>query len=161
MYRIKLSNLLIMVACILLISTSAIAGDRFTDNGDETVTDHQLGLMWAKTDNQGDINWRQAVQWVRYTFGDTLVKRYDNWRLPTLAELQSLYVHDKAYDGYETDCGQRVKIVPDIKLSCGWVWTSETSAIQARIFNFNRGYHYTDRMVHNKAYRALAVRDLN
>ena len=160
MYGIKLSNLLIMVTCILLISTPAIAGERFTDNGDETVTDHQLGLMWAKTDNQGDINWKQAVQWVKYTFGDTLVKKYDNWRLPTLAELQSLYVHDVAYEGYETDCGQRVKIVPEIKLSCGWVWTSETSAIQARIFNFNRGYHYADRMVHKKAYRALPVRDL-
>ncbi|MGD9302340.1 MAG: DUF1566 domain-containing protein [Desulfobacterales bacterium] len=160
MYRIILSYLLIMVACILLSGTSATAGDRFTDNGDETVTDHQLGLMWAKTDNQGDINWKQATQWVKFTFGDTLAKRYDNWRLPTLAELQSLHVHDKAYEGYETDCGQRVKIVPEIKLSCGWVWTSETSAIQAYIFNFNRGYHYTDRMVHNKAYRALPVRDL-
>jgi len=160
MYRIKLSNALIMVTCILLIGTPAIAGDRFTDNGDGTVTDHQLGLMWAKTDNQGDINWRQATQWVKYTFGDTLTKRYANWRLPTLAELQSLYVHDKAYKGYETDCGQRVQSVPEIKLSCGWVWTSETSAIQAYIFNFNRGYHYTDRMVHKKAYRALPVRDL-
>ena len=160
MYRIKLSNVLIMVTCILLIGTSANAGDRFTDNGDDTVTDHQLGLMWAKTDNQGDINWKQAGQWVKYTFGDTLTKRYDNWRLPTLSELQSLYVHDKAYKGYETDCGQRVKIVPEIKLSCGWVWTSETSAIQARIFNFNRGYHNTARMVHKKAYRALPVRDL-
>jgi len=101
MYGIKLSNALIMVTCILLIGTPAIAGDRFTDNGDETVTDHQLGLMWAKTDNQGDINWKQATQWVRYTFGDTLAKRYDNWRLPTLSELQSLYVHDKTYKGYE------------------------------------------------------------
>jgi hypothetical protein len=160
MCRIKSSNVLIMAACILLIGTPAIAGDRFTDNGDGTVTDHQLGLMWARTDNQGDINWRQANQWVKYTFGNTLTKRYDNWRLPTLAELQSLYVHDKAYEGYETDCGQVVQIVPEIKLSCGWVWTSETSAIQAQLFNFNRGYHYMDRMVHNRAYRALAVRDL-
>ncbi len=160
MYRNKLSSGLIIVTCILLIGTPAIAGDRFTDNGDETVTDHQLGLMWAKTDNQGDINWKDAARWVKYTFGDTLVKKYDNWRLPTLAELQSLYVHDTAYKGYETNCGQQVKIVPEIKLSCGWVWTSETSAIQAYIFNFNRGYHYTDRMVHQKAYRALAVRDL-
>jgi hypothetical protein len=160
MCRNKLSHGLIIFTCILLIGASAMAGDRFTDNGDGTVTDHQLGLMWARTDNQGDINWKQATQWVRYTFGDTLAKRYANWRLPTLAELQSLYVHDMSYEGYETDCGQQVKIVPEIKLSCGWVWTSETSAIQARIFNFNRGYHYTDRMVHDKAYRALPVRDL-
>ena len=160
MYRNKLSNALIMVTCTLLIRTPAYAGDRFTDNGDDTLTDHQLGLMWAKTDNQGDINWKEANQWVKYTFGDTLANRYDDWRLATLAELQSLYVHDKAYKGYETDCGQRVKIVPEIKLSCGWVWTSETSAIQAHIFNYNRGYHYSDRMVHKKAYRALPVRNL-
>ena len=160
MCRNRLSSGLIIVTCILLVWSAALAGDRFTDNGDGTVTDLQLGVMWSKTDNQGDINWKQATQWVRYTFGDTLAKRYDNWRMPTLAELQSLYVHSRDYQGYETDCGQHVKIVPEIKLSCGWVWTSETSAIQAHIFNFNRGYHYTDRMVHQKAYRALPVRDL-
>ena len=156
----NLLNLLIMFFFMLLIHAWAIADDRFTDNGDGTVTDHQLGLMWAKTDNQGDINWNQAKLWVTYTFPDTLQTSYDDWRLPTLSELQSLYVADKKYKGYETDCGQRVKIVPDIKLSCGWVWASETSAIQAYIFNFNRGYHYSDRMVHKKAYRALPVRNL-
>ncbi len=160
MSKKKLSNILIMFACMLLISVSAIAGDRFTDNHDGTVTDHQLGVMWAKTDNQGDINWKQAKLWVKYTFPYTIKAEYDDWRLPTLAELQSLYVYDKKYEGYETDCGQRVKIVSDIQLSCGWIWTSETSAIQAKIFNFNRGYHYSDRMVHNKAYRALPVRDM-
>ncbi|MEA1947114.1 MAG: DUF1566 domain-containing protein [Thermodesulfobacteriota bacterium] len=160
MSKKNLSNILIMVSVMLFIHAWAIADDRFTDNGDGTVTDHQLGLMWAKTDNQGDINWNQAKLWVRYTFPDTIQTAYDDWRLPTLSELQSLYVSDNKYKGYETDCGQRVKIVPDIKLSCGWVWTSETSAIQAYIFNFNRGYHYSDRMVHNKAYRALPVRNL-
>jgi hypothetical protein len=146
--------------CTFLFGTPVWSAERFTDNGDGTVTDRHLGVMWSKTDNQGNINWKQANLWVKYTFPDTLEKKYDNWRLPTLSELQSLYVSDKKYKGYETDCGQRVKIVPDIKLSCGWVWTSETSAIQAYIFNFNRGYHYSDRMVHKKAYRALPVRDL-
>jgi Protein of unknown function (DUF1566) len=136
------------------------AGDRFTDNGDGTVTDHKSGLMWAKTDNQGDINWKEANQWVKYTYPDTLEKHYDNWRLPTLEELQSLYVRDKNYKGYETDCGQKVKTVPEIRLSCGWVWTSEKRSITARLFNFHRGYHYTDRLVKTKAYRVLPVRDL-
>ena len=156
----KIKIVLIVTIWALFFSVPVWAGERFTDNGDGTVTDHQLGVMWAKTDNQGNINWRQADLWVKYTFPDTLKAKYDNWRLPTLAELQSLYVTDKKSKGYETDCGQRVKTVPEIKLSCGWVWTSETSAIQAYIFNFNRGYHYSDRMVHNKSYRALPVRDL-
>jgi len=149
-----------MTIFILLIGTPGFAGDRFTDNGDGTVTDHLLGVMWAKTDNQGDINWKQADLWVKYTFPYTIKAKYDDWRLPTLAELKRLHVQDNKLKGYETNCGQRVKIVSDILLSCGWVWTSETSAIQAYIFNFNRGYHYMDRMVHNKAYRALPVRDL-
>jgi len=156
----KTKALFIMTLCAFFLSAPVFAGDRFTDNGDGTVTDHQLGIMWSKTDNQGNINWKQANLWVKYTFPDTLEKRYDNWRLPTLAELQSLYIHDKKNKGYETDCGQKVKIVPDIKLSCGWIWASETSAIQAYIFNFHRGYHYSDRMVHKRDYRVLPVRNL-
>jgi len=160
MSGIKSTIVAIATLCAFFLSAPVFADDRFTDNGDGTVTDHQLGVMWAKTDNQGNINWKQADLWIKYTFPDTLEKKYDNWRLPTLAELESLYIKEKKIKGYETDCGQRVKILPVIKLSCGWVWTSETSAIQAFIFNFNRGYHYSDRMVHNKSYRALPVRDL-
>jgi len=137
-----------------------MAGDRFTDNGDGTITDHKLGLMWSKTDNQGDINWIQAEKWVQYTFPDTLEKKYDNWRLPTMQELKSLFVRDKKYKGYETDCGQKVKMVPEIELSCGWVWTSEVKSITARVYNFQRGYHYMELKRHWKAYRALPVRDL-
>ena len=160
MSGIKSTIVTIVTLCAFFLSAPVFADNRFTDNGDGTVTDHQLGVMWAKTDNQGDINWKQAGLWIKYTFPYTIKPKYDDWRLPTLAELESLYIKDKKFKGYETDCGQHVKIVPVIKLSCGWVWTSETSAIQAFIFNFNRGYHYSDRMVHNKAYRALPVRDL-
>ncbi|MBW2572596.1 MAG: DUF1566 domain-containing protein [Deltaproteobacteria bacterium] len=162
MTGIKTKIIFIMAVWVFFLSAPVLAGDRFTDNGDGTVTDHQLGVMWAKTDNQGNINWNDANQWVEFTFPYTIEKQYDDWRLPTLAELKSLYVYvpDKAYKGYETDCGQRIKIVPDIKLSCGWVWTSERSAIQAAIFNFNRGYHYMARIGHYKSYRTLPVRDM-
>jgi hypothetical protein len=136
------------------------AGDRFTDNGDGTVTDHELGLMWAKNDNQGDINWKQAKLWTTYTFPYLIPKSYDNWRMPTLKELKSLYVADRKYEGYDTDCGQWVKMVPEIRISCGWLWSADTSAIQAYIFNFHRGYHYSDRMAHDRKYRVLPVRDL-
>lgn len=154
--------MLILVFIGLACSVPASGGERFTDNGDGTVTDHELGLMWAKTDNQGNINWKQAQRWVQYTFGDTLPKNYDNWRLPTLAELQSLVIADKNGEGYETDCGQWVKIIPVIRLTCGWVWTSETDPLApvARIFNFDNVYHYTVRMAHNRNYRVLPVRDL-
>ena len=162
MLRYFSATLIILVAGILIGLAPVMAADRFTDNGDGTVTDRKLGLMWSKMDNQGDINWIQAEKWVLFTFPDTLPKRYDNWRLPTLAELQSILVENKNAKGYESACGQWVKTVPEIKLSCGWVWTSETDPIAptARIFNFDNVYHYTVRKAHKRAYRALPVRNL-
>ena len=162
MFRYLCVTLIILAAGILIGWAPAMAGDRFTDNGDGTVTDHKFNLMWSKTDNQGDINWIQAEKWVQFTFPDTIPKRYENWRLPTLAELQSLLVEDKKNKGYETECGQWVKMVPEIKLSCGWVWTSETDPIAptARIFNFDNVYHYTVRKAHKRGYRALPVRNV-
>jgi len=152
----------IIVVAMVFIFLPVHAGERFTDNGDGTVTDNELQLMWSKTDNNGNINWIQAQKWAQYTFPYSLVKRFGNWRLPTLKELQSLAVEDKNYIGYETDCGQWVKIVPQIRLSCGWVWTSEEDprAPTARIFNFDNVYHYSVRKSQNRGYRALPVRDL-
>ncbi len=154
--------LTIVILGLTLFLLPAWAGERFTDNGDGTVTDHERGLMWGKRDNHGDINWIQAERWVKYTFPYTLEKRYDNWRLPTLAELQSILAEERRTDGYETDCGQWVKTIPEIQLTCGWVWTSETSpnAPTARVFNFDNIYHYSVRKAHKRGYRALAVRDI-
>jgi hypothetical protein len=154
--------IIIVVLGVFLFYAPTWAGERFTDNGDGTVTDQQLGLMWANTDNQGNINWIQAEKWVKYTFPYTLEKKYDNWRLPTLKELKSITNPDKNYKGYETDCGQWVKTIPQIKLTCGWVWTSETADIAptAKVFNFDNIYHYSVRKAHQRGYRALAVRDV-
>ena len=162
MFRYLCVTLIILVTGILIGWAPVMAADRFIDNNDGTVTDRKQNLMWSKTDNQGDINWIDAEKWVQYTFPDTIEKRFDNWRLPTLAELQSLLVEDKGGRGYETECGQWVKTVPQIKLSCGWVWTSETDPVAptARIFNFDNVYHYTVRKAHKRGYRALPVRNL-
>ena len=154
--------LTIMVTLLLFFPGNLSAAERFIDNGDGTVTDHELGLMWARADNQGDIDWNQAEKWARYTIPFTIVTRYENWRLPTLTELRSIAVVDKDYRGYETDCGQWVKINTLVRLTCGWVWTSETDA-QAptvRVYNFNNNSHYSIRKAHRRGYRALAVRNI-
>ncbi len=159
--RLSLFYRVLLVVSLTAVAGVALAGERFVDNGDGTVTDHKLNLMWAQTDNHGDIAWKQAQRWVRFTFSDTIEARHDNWRMPTLAELKSLYVADNPdYDGYETACGQVVRITPLIRLSCGWVWAADTQAITAAVFNFHRGIHYTERMAHYRGHRALAVRTI-
>ena len=161
MSRKALFSLLLTSMGLFLLFSQGLAGERFVDNGDGTVTDNILKVMWSKTDNQGDINWKGAERWVKYTFPYSLPgEKREGWRLPTLEELKSLYVPQKDYKGYESDCGQWVRIVPEIHLSCGWAWSSEKRSITARVFNFERGYSYTDRLVKKRAYRALAVRPL-
>ena len=156
--------LLINVLLVVLVAVMAVetrAAERFRDNGDGTVTDLERNLMWGQADNFGDVDWKQANRWTRFTFPDTIQARYDDWRMPTLEELQSLYIDDPNYDGYETACGQVVRITPSIRLTCGWVWTIETQSITATVFNFHRGIHYTERMAHYRNRRALAVRDID
>ena len=156
----KTSGVAIIVILLLIFIPVVNADERFTDNGDGTVTDHYMGLMWAKSDNQGKINWKQAVKWVTYTLPMTIQTSYDNWRLPTIGELRTLYIKDKNAQTTETDCGMRVKVVKAIELSCGWVWSGQNKDISATVFSFKDGYHFPDLMMHNKVHRALAVRSI-
>jgi len=162
MARHRCFRILVFSVAIAMHAGLATAAERFADNGDGTVTDNELGLMWSRADNNGNVSWHQAEKWVLFTFPYTVGKQYDNWRMPTLSELKSLVHNGRDEPGYETDCGQRVKIIPLIRLSCGWVWSSETDsdAPTAAVFNFDNVYHYKVRKAHYRGYRALAVRDV-
>ena len=128
--------------------------ERFIDNGDGTVTDTLTNLMWASSDNMGDINWDDARVYCKNP--PIAGYKYLDWRLPTIQELKTLY--NKDLKGYETDCGLRVKIYPIIRLSCAWVWTIDSQAISAYAFSFRKGYHYSTLMLTKKNFRALPVR---
>ena len=64
---------------------------RFTDHGDGTVTDNLTGLMWTKNGQQifWKYHWATAVDLCESLVYPE-IDGYDNWRLPTLEELQSL-----------------------------------------------------------------------
>lgn len=147
---------ILLYGVFLLLPCVTLAANRFIDNGDGTVTDQQTGLMWAATDNMGDITWQQANRWIRYTFPDTLSHHYEDWRLPTLKELKTIFL--KGSPGYESECGQRLHTSSLIHLSCGFVWSSDRQSITAQVFNFGRGTFHSDRLVHRRGHRALAVR---
>jgi hypothetical protein len=165
--RGKLRPKMMAVLSVVLLMTMAAPGDsvqaeqRFIDHGDGTVTDRKLGLMWAKTDNQTDIYWPQIQGWLENDFPDTIPRLYDNWRLPTVSELQSLFVEAPKYEGYVTDCNFAVKIVPQIRLSCILIWTSDTALGLPLAFNFNIGNAFAIEPHDNKGCRVLPVRNLN
>ncbi|MGD2037063.1 MAG: DUF1566 domain-containing protein [Desulfobacterales bacterium] len=137
-----------------------LAEQRFIDHGNGTVTDRKLGVMWAKNDNQSDIFWDQIQGWLANDFPDTIPQLYGNWRLPTVSELKSLFVEDAKYEGYITDCGHPVKIVPQIRLSCILVWTSNSALGLPLAFNFNIGSAFTIDLHDNRGCRVLPVRFL-
>jgi len=60
---------------------------RFTDNGDDTVTDNNTKLIWSKNANLcGWKNWKEARS---YCAGLTLAGHSD-WRLPIISEIRSI-----------------------------------------------------------------------
>ena len=156
----KITFFSIIITCLIFSCHTVTAGDRFTDNGNGTGKVPDVGPLCVKADNQGDISWKHANAWAKYTFGDTISPRYDNWRLPTLEELQSLYVTKKKYKGYITGCGFEVKIVPEIQLSCILLWTSEESTGARVAFNFNIGNSFAIPSYDVNGCRGLPVRSL-
>ncbi len=88
-----------------------IPANRFTDNGNGTITDAFTGLMWLqdanliasrdpdfdqdRTPGDGDINWRTALDYIQ-KLNDENYLGHNDWRMPNLLELRSLI--DLNYD---------------------------------------------------------------
>ncbi len=147
-----------LVFFLVLAAMSADAQERFIDNGDGTVTDTELSLMWAQADNQFDIFWKQAPSWIKNNFVNQIGPQYDDWRLPTVTELKSLYVESSNYGGYRTKCGHTVKMVPAIRISCILIWSSDTALGLPLAFNYYLGNPFTVDLTDQSGCRVLPVR---
>ncbi len=65
--------------------------NKFVDNGDGTITNNATGLMWQKADDGNTRNWGEALKYAE----DLEIAGYDDWRLPSAKELQSIVDYDK------------------------------------------------------------------
>jgi len=129
------------------IDSPAMASDRFVDHGDGTVTDNKTGLMWAAKDNGNLINWKDARFYCQNYSGCD----YTDWRMPTLAELASLYD-----PGVKNRRGYHItKLIDTSAQSC---WASETRGHKAARFNFTYGQVYWLRQPYSGPSSALPVR---
>ena len=70
----------------------------FVDNGDGTVSDNATGLMWAQDDNGEAINWEDALAYAE----NATIGGYDDWRLPTTKELQSIADYSGVFPAMDT-----------------------------------------------------------
>ncbi len=97
-----------------------LQGERFTDNGDGTVTDNRTSLIWASDSGfPALVGADEAAQWVAER---TLPG--DGWRVPTFADLISL---DGLRDDHPFDNPPPVFESPDAGVT-GW-WTSDWGLI--------------------------------
>lgn len=65
--------------------------DNFVDNGDETVTDTNTGLMWQKDTAPSLYSWQQALSYCE----NLTLSGYSDWRLPNKNELQSIIDYNR------------------------------------------------------------------
>ncbi len=137
-----------LLACLLLLSYASVihAGDdaRFTFK-DGVIDDSEYGLQWVPAPDWA-MNHYQAEEYVR-----SLSLAGGGWRLPTRAELRSLY-----------DASKPGLADPKFNVSGKLVWTSEVDADPsfAWYFNFYGGgeYRYTRDPACNFYFHGLAVR---
>ena len=149
----------IVVLMVLVVSAVfAYAGEIAKDGSfiaydNETVLDKKTGLMWAAKDNGRNVNWTNAKKYC----DDYRAGGYTDWRLPTQEELVALYDGAKPN---KADCGFDVHLTKLIRLTCIFVWTSETLGSDAASFYFGAGggqqYMVKKSLVDN--YRVLPVR---
>jgi hypothetical protein len=76
----------------------------FNDNGDGTITDRATGLIWSKADSAKGMNWQDALAWVQKKNTERFLG-HDDWRLPSVKELQSLVDYSRSPD---TSCSPAI-----------------------------------------------------
>ena len=92
---------------------------RFTDNGDETVTDHLTGLVWDQNGNRfGEEAWASAVS----DCYSLVLGGHSDWRLPNIHELESL-IHVGEEDTYNWLNSEAFS-----NMNWSFYWTSTTHA---------------------------------
>lgn len=69
----------------------ALPNPRFTDNGDQTVTDNLTGLMWTKDANvmKTWTTWQLALDYIKKLNQENFLG-YNDWRLPNVVEMESM-----------------------------------------------------------------------
>lgn len=131
---------ILLVGAILLGSAPALAESpegspavvtwsedkRFLDNGDDTITDTQTGLMWMKKDSRQHfghwLTWREAFTYVKKLNEEGFAGHYD-WQMPTLDDLKTLFEANKT-NSRQMGSGMTIHIDPIFEKEGSGAWWS-------------------------------------
>ena len=129
---------------------------RFIAFESDVVVDQKTGLMWASEDNGRNISWRAAKRYCeKYEGGG-----YEDWRVPTLDELASLYGTGPGYR-LESDPAYTIKVNQLIKFTSSCPWAAETDGSKAAFYRIRHGSWDWIRQSFHCGFRALPVRSIN
>ena len=103
--------------------------NQFADNGDGTVIDEATGLTWMQADSGDGMDWPSALEYAE----EMEFAGYDDWRLPTAKELQSIVDYTRCPDTTDSAAIDPVFQCTEIENEAGekdWgqYWTSTTHA---------------------------------
>jgi len=120
--------------------------DRYTDNGDGTLTDSVTGLMWqesygyAETGNY--VTWYDAEHYVEGLNLKQLGGHTD-WRLPNKLELQSVYELKHEFESRGRTYVLHIDPMFEIGYgSCFWTWQTRLSGAMGFGFDIGESFWY-------------------
>ena len=152
-------KMIFWVALVTIMGTvvcHAAGSERFiVHHGNGTVLDTKTNLMWSAKDNGSDINWEGAKSYCENFFAGG----YRDWRLPTPAELATLY---ETGESRPAPCAGNFTIhvaTPLIEITCFAPWTSEIQGNDAAQFSFVYGTKALYLKSNTYGTRALPVRN--
>jgi outer membrane protein OmpA-like peptidoglycan-associated protein len=150
--KLVIIAVILITALIMVKSSSAVEEARdgdFIASDDGTVWDQRTNLLWAAKDNGENVSWQDAKDYCdNYNGGG-----YSGWRMPTKDELKGLY--DRSIFG-----NNGFHLTKLIKLTGGFLWTSEIQGSQATVVNFlyDRDMWFGESLTHKSRNRVLPVR---
>lgn len=113
---------------------------RFTDNGDGTITDKKMNVMWKKNDSFLDhkkwLNWFKGQDYVEIANLERFAG-HEDWRYPSEEEAWSLFDLDcKNTDKY----GDEIYLPADFEPgSAGTTWTLAEKDSSALVIQYEDG----------------------
>jgi len=133
---------------------SGILEGRFVIYNNGTIRDLNTRLMWAASDNQEDINWFQAVQYVK----ELRLGGYSDWRLPKINELEQLFQTGNNKRLPSLGCSGGYGITNGFHLSCDVIWSADRKNNGAYALDFISGKPRYDNPSGSGRRRVLPVR---